>query len=1402
MLREEPFRAVISAPFVKAGELLGALRESCHATFYNWITKEVSDNDESYRHQFDVLLGSYVNTVTLTRFLETSLSVACICVRFPELRYADVGVIQFVTTNPMMATSDTEIPARPTHTYITKRWNKSNLTASLNISATARGLISGETLDGTELSDFARVRAINQLARNVKTTLDSFERGTIHHVITILIAKSPPSPLLCPLADFFLTNRHLTRVVQGALLSAMKRSVIRDLFFLDKQRFRGSKADLINKIGEMIRCTMPSVADVRISHRTVDGKTIEGILLTTSPVRDVILSVLGSAGAEAVVPAAYSEMVISGPNLVTALLTGRAVRNFEEAATRLLDFKEGDFLTDENIPSSNNDGPAEMVVPAQLIDIGGDIVFLESLEKIYNRTRVSYPLVRPVDLTFGFPLGLWKPISERYSASVSDLSPPQNTFNVREHPPREMWFFNKEGNMISVKFEDALSTIAHPIAHGITDILNDLLQVPWLQAREPAPLGFTVHRFQTALPRVLMIRFLEALLAYPQPYSEALLINTKTPEQFYQHTNPFLTLEIHPFFDVFRSIRDIPIPHDDPLFLPNEPVTLDASPRIINGNIPLPLCSADFRTHRGFQISQGRYRLSPQTILSIETTFNDANYPLALYIIEAAIHGSEPIFMESQRFVAQCVNSYWHSTRGIAFLTSFPMIMYIYHNLGGLIEHDCHMIYADICMQLQALRSVITQFTQPGMRLLGHSVEDLNNILADVAVFPPMIYDCDPILRARAVRVTRRVEIFTFGEREVNILLRDPVAPIEFNVASPNLYHGQQYTQNARIESGEHHDGEWTVLSKIFYYALLPAMARGRCCSMGVEYEMIYALLNTTRLPTTPEELSDGSRLTDAHHPLHPNNLLPETFNTLLSNGRLRSIDNEGLIAFINSTQRRQAHGTVPLRVQYLPDPAFMNLNFPRTVLMDGVLYNGIIMINYNTYDATANPNNYFYALPVHNFFSRRNIVDACFRTNVNMGQLSEDLPLVPTFLGAEMYRTIRLPSCLYAANAGREVSIPTLAYSLVASYFKLSPVSLLNQIRSGLHPGFALTCVRQDRFLADHIMFTRRASESYYFGVPTMTHRKEAGGIAIDTSQPRAHIDMGLGFSSTRLPATLNCTLTDMGARCQNLFNARFPGQFTHAEIADYVNEQLIANDKTVLDMNNATILTYDRPPLPPGVGLGQLSSLEFIITPVTADLKYFLTPFSPRGRGNLAVLEQDCCNEEQKLNELSDRVMYDHSVADSANPSRATVNPWASQKFSLGDRLYNAERGFIVSTEYYSPCAKFFSPNRIVERGKCLLKIIRDAASTLETTTGDTEYQFIAPPGSDELITDPCALLQEVYPILCASDPALFASFDVKNATRRSMTRENHYAQYLIYDNSPIAGAVLKDVSLSTTM
>ncbi|KAB0309772.1 hypothetical protein FPQ47_28810, partial [Klebsiella pneumoniae] len=142
--------------------------------------------------------------------------------------------------------------------------------------APALGLLSGESLDGTEISEFSRLQALTQLARNLKLTLDSFERGTINHVLRILIRKAPPLPLLRPMMAALECEREMSTVARANIISSMKAALCEDLFFIDKERGHETP-DFARKLLALINCTLPSVTDARVTHIGPDGRLIEGV---------------------------------------------------------------------------------------------------------------------------------------------------------------------------------------------------------------------------------------------------------------------------------------------------------------------------------------------------------------------------------------------------------------------------------------------------------------------------------------------------------------------------------------------------------------------------------------------------------------------------------------------------------------------------------------------------------------------------------------------------------------------------------------------------------------------------------------------------------------------------------------------------------------------------------------------------------------------------------------------------------------------------------------------------------------------------------------------------------------------------------------------------------------------
>lgn len=438
--QSEPPRAPAYTGGLVSGQVLSNIEVACHRALFSFFQQVRSDDNGLYAAAFDALLGTYCNTLTLVRFLELGLSVACVCTKFPELNYVHEGTIQFEVQQPMIARDGPHPVDQPVHNYMVKRINRRSLSAAFSIAAEALGLLAEEASDGTQVSSAMRMRAIQQLARNVQTVLDSFERGTADQLLRVLLEKAPPMSLLVPLSLYREDARLAGSAARAALVSELKRRVRDDAFFLNKSEGAPGRELALAKITDLVGCTAASVAVPRLTHCDSRGRPVDGVLVTTAGIKQRLLGgVLALADSEADVPVTYGEFVISGLNLVTALTMGKALRGLDDVAAHLLGLEgtAGPGLA----VAADYDAPAVARVKADLVAVGDRLVFLEALEKrVYQATRVPYPLVGNMDLTFVMPLGLYKPPADRYSRHSGSFAPPPGHPDPRMFPPRSVFF--------------------------------------------------------------------------------------------------------------------------------------------------------------------------------------------------------------------------------------------------------------------------------------------------------------------------------------------------------------------------------------------------------------------------------------------------------------------------------------------------------------------------------------------------------------------------------------------------------------------------------------------------------------------------------------------------------------------------------------------------------------------------------------------------------------------------------------------------------------------------------------------------------------------------------------------------------------------------------------------------
>uniref|UniRef100_A0AAU0K766 Major capsid protein n=1 Tax=Anatid alphaherpesvirus 2 TaxID=3080522 RepID=A0AAU0K766_9ALPH len=1366
----------VGASMAPTDRILTTIEMSSHRTLFDYFRRFSSDDNGRYAAQFDMLLGTYCNTLSLVRFLETGLAVACVCTRAPDLEYMREGTVQFEVQQPMIAREGPHPADQPQHNYMVKRVCRRSLNAAFVVAAEALGLLAETSLDGTAVSMHLRMRAIQQLARNVRTVLDSFERGSVDQMLRILMEKSPPAQLLIPLSRSVIEGRLAGQVARATLVSELKRRVCSDSFVMSKRDV--GRDGVLAILSDMVNSTQRTVAVPRLTHSDSRGRPVDGVLVTTSAVRQRLLTgILDVSDTSASVPVTYGEMMITGTNLVTAVVLGKAVRNIDDVARHLLNMREEEAAERaDEVLSNLDESPQMATVPAELVTVGEKLVFLEALERrVYQATQVQYPLVSNIDLTFVMPLGIFQGAGDRYSRRAGDYSPEPGAPDVRLFPPQRVYFYNKDGQLNELSLEDAIGTLCHPSFLEVDATLEMLRAVP-------RDMGCAFGAYVTNPPNLpLHAAIRHALERWWELMPEAPLWTAEqamTTEQAVSTGNPRLGLELHPAFDFFVGPSDVNLP--GPQVMPQVMPSVHATWRVCNGNIPLPLCRTDFRDARGVELAATRHRMSAATVEAVSATFADVNYPTAFYIIEALIHGSERTFGQLMRLVIQCIRSYWDNCRRVAFVNSFPMVAYIDAYLcGGELPEECTSVYKDLMRHVRALRNVVSEFTRNNSEHLGgQSHEELNHALVDATTLPPLMWDCDPLVYRTQAGHDRELSLNVGGEDHYAVRPWLELQDADFQRTGNVLIHNRPIRNSADQQQGilPHHDADWCVLSKIYYYAVVPAFSRGNCCTMGVRYDNVYATAQSVIIPEVGQDEEPPLGPDDPRHPLNGRNLVPNTMNVLLHNARL-SVDTDALLT-LQEAIANMAERTTAVLAGSGPDTGALAASTRQMRTFDGALHHGLLMMAYPQNDETIIGGTFFYPVPVNALFACPDHLASIRGLPANVRAVARDVPPVPTFLGANYYATVRQPVARYVSESRADAN--ALSYALMACYFKLSPLALTHQLRTGLHPGFAATVVRQDRFLAETGLYAERASESYFLGQIAVTRRPHAGGVQFSMTQPRASVDLGVGYTAASLPLLLRTPVTDMGNATQSLYLTRGAAPMLDGATDEYLRRAACRGQR-LAPRRAVPFLGTLMPDAPAGLEHGQVSICEFIVTPVSADLEYFRRPCNPRGRASGPT-----CVGEEPSDALD--VMYDHEQGDPAYPFRATNNPWASQRGSYGDRLYNGAFNLSGASPLFSPSYKFFTASEVCAKTRCLVKLVSEAGSAAAAFSSDGEVQFKRPAGSTEYTEDPCGLFQEAYPALCATDKALLRA----HANGDSDKPETHMAQYLIRDMSPVSGCL----------
>lgn len=1357
---------------VPTGSLLSTIEVASHRRLFDFFFRVRSDANSLYDVEFDALLGSYCNTLSLVRFLELGLSVACVCTKFPELAYMNEGRVQFEVHQPLIARDGPHPIEQPTHNYMTKIIDRRALNAAFSLATEAIALLTGEALDGTGISAHRQLRAIQQLARNVQAVLGAFERGTADQMLHVLLEKAPPLALLLPMQRYLDNGRLATRVARATLVAELKRSFCETSFFLGKAGHRREAVEAW--LVDLTTATQPSVAVPRLTHADTRGRPVDGVLVTTAPIKQRLLqSFLKVEDTEADVPVTYGEMVLNGANLVTALVMGKAVRSLDDVGRHLLEMQEEQLDLNRQTLDELESAPQTTRVRADLVSIGEKLVFLEALEKrIYAATNVPYPLVGAMDLTFVLPLGLFNPVMERFAAHAGDLVPAPGHPDPRAFPPRQLFFWGKDRQVLRLSLEHAIGTVCHPSLMNVDAAVGGLNRDP-VEAANPYGAYVAAPAGPAADMQQLFLNAWGQRLAHGRVRWVA--EGQMTPEQFMQPDNANLALELHPAFDFFVGVADVELPGGD--VPPAGPGEIQATWRVVNGNLPLALCPAAFRDARGLELGVGRHAMAPATIAAVRGAFDDRNYPAVFYLLQAAIHGSEHVFCALARLVVQCITSYWNNTRCAAFVNDYSLVSYVVTYLGGDLPEECMAVYRDLVAHVEALAQLVDDFTLTGPELGGQAQAELNHLMRDPALLPPLVWDCDALMRRAALDRHRDCRVSAGGHDPVYAAACN-VATADFNRNDGQLLHNTQARAADAADDRPHRGADWTVHHKIYYYVMVPAFSRGRCCTAGVRFDRVYATLQNMVVPEiAPGEECPSDPVTDPAHPLHPANLVANTVNAMFHNGRV-VVDGPAMLT-LQVLAHNMAERTTALLCSAAPDAGANTASTTNMRIFDGALHAGILLMAPQHLDHTIQNGDYFYPLPVNALFAGADHVANAPNFPPALRDLSRQVPLVPPALGANYFSSIRQPVVQHVRESAAGEN--ALTYALMAGYFKISPVALHHQLKTGLHPGFGFTVVRQDRFVTENMLFSERASEAYFLGQLQVARHETGGGVNFTLTQPRGNVDLGVGYTAVVATATVRNPVTDMGNLPQNFYLGRGAPPLLDNAAAVYLRNAVVAGNR-LGPAQPVPVFGCAQVPRRAGMDHGQDAVCEFIATPVSTDVNYFRRPCNPRGRAAGGVYAGD---KEGDVTAL----MYDHGQSDPSRAFAATANPWASQRFSYGDLLYNGAYHLNGASPVLSPCFKFFTSADIAAKHRCLERLIVETGSAVSTATAASDVQFKRPPGCRELVEDPCGLFQEAYPLTCASDPALLRS--ARNGEAHA--RETHFAQYLVYDASPLKGLAL---------
>lgn len=1355
--------------FVTEADLLRQVKQSAAEGLFQSFTLLLGKDVREQGVKFEALLGVYTNAVQFARFLETSLSAACINTEFKDLRRMTDGKIQFKVNVPTIARGDGRRPQKQRQYIVLKTCHKHHISAEIELSNLDLELLYSTKETPLDVTEF--IGAVKTVTSALQFGMDAIERGITDSVLTVKLRHTPPWFILRSIADPTTMERGLQKPVKADLVAMFKKNLLENSFFLDRadKMGQGVQKYVVSVLSDLMGSVSAETVFRGIStYTTREGEGISGVLETTDQSMRKILAILGTVGDVMMGPAAYAKYVVRDENLVTAVTYGKVMKSFEQFMGRIVDDPNGGGVDDDAALISDGYGDLpRAAIKTALVEVGNSKVVVESLQRMYNDTQFPYPLNKRIQYTYFFPVGLYMP-SPKYTTStvVRGIEDPL-------YQPSEAWIVNKNGNVLCFDYQNALKVLCHPRIHN-PNYCAQALNGSGREARNVTDYGLRVSTTRSMNLFGIVNNYYDGknYAAVPDIVRKSTLA---TADFLHPTMNDVLQLEVHPLFDFYaeRRLGDTP--------------EHKATHRTCVGNIPAALAPAGFHNNRGRQLEQATrliHVIDAATMEIVRETAFDQAYPTFCYVIECMIHGQEDKFIMNSDLVALAVETYWNSSGKLAFVNSFYMVKFICVHLGnGGIPKEAYSCYRRVYGELIVLQQAL-------LKLAGHDtvgnrgIGEFVNVLLDPNLLPPCVYNN---VFARLMADSNRHPELLVGPEVCASTAELPrfVSPRErmedLAANFPNLYDeriNQDHSRRYVLDLGTGSENEQTqVLAKIFYYVFLPACANGHLCGMGADYEHVALTLGYNG--PVFAEIVDGDDDILSH----------------LENGTLRDL-------IVESEMRPTVDMIRTLATSFLTCP---NITQSVRVVTDRdacqlhathedgkrvghtVLVNGFVAfaVSERSRDAAER---LLYPIPFNKLYCDP-MVAATFSPVITeyvtaMPSQRETVSFnVPPELMAEYTEWIKSPVSVYAA--GCEAS-PVSLSALVAMYTKLSPVSFLVQAKHKMHPGFGMTVVRTDELVAETVMFCSRASTSVFIGQSTVNRREvRADSVTFEINGELATLETGLGYSSVLTPSRVSSVTTDMGVYCQDFF-AMFPGEgFQSRQMTDYIKRKIGA-DKSRNNIRDPRILINagDQARCDaslPGLVHGQYAVCDVILTPVVSDVTYFQFPNSPRGRAS-CVASCDAYTAE-----TANRFLFDHSLADPAYEHRSTVNPWASLPGSLADVTYNTVFRQTASMGVYSPARHFFNREEVLKNNRGLYNLITEYGNRMsggQVSTNNTDVQYVSVNGSEMFLERPCLLLQEAFPALSSSSKAMLDEYMSNNKTNAPV----HMNNYMISEVAPM--------------